>query len=118
MAWHEGRSGGAARSRAHQEKKQSAKGLTCHKCGDVDHIRRNCHKGRSQGAAQSADGDSVRGVRRGERGRGKGRGRGAHGRGGRGGNLAAAGGGALPLWLLRLQRSAVAEPQVVRLVRM
>ena len=30
-------------------KKQSAKGLTCHSCGAVGHIRRNCHKGRSQG---------------------------------------------------------------------
>ena len=35
MARHEGRSGGASRSGVHQEKKQSAKGLTCHKCGEV-----------------------------------------------------------------------------------
>ena len=94
MARHEGRSGGAARSGARREKKQSAKGLTCHKCGEVGHIQRNCHKGRSQASAQSAEGDSVRGGRQGERGRGKGRGRGSHGRGGRGGNQAAAGGGA------------------------
>ena len=51
-----GSSGGAARSGAHQEKKHSAKGLTCHKCGEIGHIQRNCHKGRSQGSAQSADG--------------------------------------------------------------
>ena len=94
MARHEGRSGCAARSEVRQEKKQSAKGLTCHKCGKPGHIRRNCHKGRSEGSAQSADGDSVRGGRQSERGRGKGRGRGSHGRGGRGGNQAAAGGGA------------------------
>ena len=56
MARHEGRSGGAARSGVRQEIKQSANGLTCHKCGEVGHIRRNCHKGRSQGSAQSADG--------------------------------------------------------------
>ena len=117
MARHEGRSGGALRPGVRQEEKQSAKGLTYHKCGKVGPIQRNCHKGRSQGSSQSADGDSVRGGRPGERGRGKGRGRGAHGRGGRGGNLAAAGGGALPLWLLRLQRSAVAERQL-GLVRM
>ena len=73
-----GSSGGAARSGARREKKQSAKGLTCHKCREIGH----CHKGRSQGSAQSADGDSVRGCRKGERGRGKGRGRGSHGRGG------------------------------------
>ena len=91
-----GSSGGAARSGARQEKKQSAKGLTCHMCGDVGHIQRNCPKGRNRGSAQSADGDFffVRGGRQGERGRGKGRGRGSHGRGGRGGNQAAAGGGA------------------------
>ena len=89
-----GGSGGAARSGARQEKKQSAKGLTCHKCGEIGHIQRNCHKGSSPGSAQSADGDSVRGGRQSERGRGKGRGRGSHGRGGRGGNQAAAGGGA------------------------
>jgi len=94
MARHEGRSGCAARSGVRQEKKQSAKGLTCHKCGKLGHIRRNCHEGRSQGSAQSADGDSVRGGRPGARGRGKGRGRGSHGRGGRGGNQAAAGGDA------------------------
>ena len=47
MARHEGRSGCAARSGVRQEKKQSAKGLTCHKCGKAGHIRRNCHKGRS-----------------------------------------------------------------------
>ena len=47
-----GGSGGAARSGARQEKKQSAKGLTCHKCGEIGHIQRNCHKGRSQGSAQ------------------------------------------------------------------
>ena len=46
MARHEGRSAGAARSGARQEKKQSAKGLTCHSCGAVGHIRRNCHKKR------------------------------------------------------------------------
>ena len=90
-----GSSGGAACSGARQEQKLSAKGLTCHKCGEVGHIRRNCHKGRGQGSAQSADGDSVRGGRRGERGRGKGRGRGSHGRGGRGGNEVAADGRAL-----------------------
>jgi len=94
MARHEGRSGCAARSGVRQEKKQSAKGLTCHKCGKAGHIRRNCHKGRSEGSAQSADGDSVRGGRPGARGRGKGRGRGYRGRGGRGGNQAAAGGDA------------------------
>ena len=33
-----GSSGGAARSGARQEKKQSAKGLTCHKCGEVGPI--------------------------------------------------------------------------------
>ena len=71
------------RSGVRQEKKQSAKGLTCHKCGKAGHIRRNCHKGRSPGSAQSADGDSVRGSRPGARGRGKGRGRGSRGRGGR-----------------------------------
>ena len=59
-----------------------------------DSIQRNCHKGRSPGSAQSANGDSVRGGRQSERGRGKGRGRGSHGRGGRGGNQAAAGEGA------------------------
>ena len=97
MARHEGRSGRAARSEVRQEKKQSAKGLTCHKCGNAGHIRWNCHKGRSQGSVQSADGDSVRGVRPGARGRGKGRGRGYHGRGGRGGNQTAAGGDASAL---------------------
>ena len=71
MARHEGRSGGAARSGMREEEKQSAKGLTCHKCGEVGHIQRNCHKGRSQGSAQSSDGDTVRGGRRGARGRGK-----------------------------------------------
>ena len=76
---------------ARQERKLSAKGLTCHKYSEVDHIQRNCHRGHSQGSAQSADGDSVRGGRQGERGRGKGRGRGSHGRGGRGRNQAAAG---------------------------
>ena len=81
-----GSSGGAARSGARQEKKQSPKGMTCHTCSEVGHIRRNCHKGRSQGSAQSADGDSVPGGRQVERGRGKGRGPGSHGRGGRGGN--------------------------------
>ena len=86
-----GSSGGAARSGARQEKKQSAKGLTCHKCGEIGHIQWNCHKGRGQCSAQSADGDSVRGGRPGGRGRGKGRGRESHGRGGRGGNQAAAG---------------------------
>ena len=45
MARHEGRSGCAARSGVRQEKKQSAKGLTCQKCGNVGHIRRNCHEG-------------------------------------------------------------------------
>ena len=94
MARHEGRSGCAVRSGVRREKKQSAKGLTCHKCGEIGHIQRNCHKGSSPGSAQSADGDSVRGGRQSERGRGKGRGRGSHGRGGRGGNQAAAGGGA------------------------
>ena len=89
-----GSSGGAARSGARQEKTQSAKGLTCHNCGEIRHIQRNCRKGRSLGSAQSADDDSVRGGRQSERGRGKGRGRGSHGRGGRGGNQAAAGGGA------------------------
>ena len=44
------------RSGVRQEKKQSAKGLTCHKCGEIGHIQRNCHKGRSPGSAQSADG--------------------------------------------------------------
>ena len=78
-----------ARSGAGQETKQTAKGLTCHKCGEVGHIQRNCHKSRSQGSAQSADGDFVRDSRQGERGREKGRGRGSHGRGGRGGNQAA-----------------------------
>ena len=73
-------------------RKQSAKGLTCHKCGIVGHIWGNCHKGRSQGSAQSAHGDSVRGGRPGARGRGEGRGRGSRGRGVRGGNQAAAGG--------------------------
>ena len=63
-------------------------------CGEVGHIERNCNKSRSQGSAQSADGDSVGGGRQGERCRGKGRGRRSHGRGGRGGNQAAAGGGA------------------------
>ena len=48
----------------------------------------------TQGSAQSADGDSVRGGRPGARGRGKGRGRGSRGRGGRGANQAAAGGDA------------------------
>ena len=67
MARHEGRSGGAARSGVRQEKKQSAKGLTCLKCGKVGHIWRHCHKGRSQGSAQSADGDYVRGGRPGAR---------------------------------------------------
>ena len=62
MARHEGRSGCAARSGVRQDKKQSAKGLTCHKCGKLGHIRRNCHKGLSEGSAQSADGDSVRAV--------------------------------------------------------
>ena len=42
-----GGSGGAARSGARQEKKQSAKGLTCHKFGEIGHIQRNCHKGSS-----------------------------------------------------------------------
>ena len=79
-----GCTGGAARSGACQEKKQSAKGVTCHKSGEVGHIQRNCHKSCRQGSAQSADGDSVRGGRQDERGRGKGRGRGCHGRGGRG----------------------------------
>ena len=77
-----------------KKKKQSAKGRTCHKRIEVGHIRRNCHKGRSQGSAQSADGDSVRGGRPGARGRGKGHGRGYRGRGSRGGNQAAAGGDA------------------------
>ena len=94
MARHEGRSGCAARSEVRQEKKQSAKGLTCHKCGKPGHIRRNCHKGRSQGSAKSADGDFVRGGRPGARGYGKGSGRGSRGRGGSGGNQAAAGGDA------------------------
>ena len=66
-------------SRVRQEQEQSAKGLICHKCGKVGHIRRNCHKGRSQGSAQSADGDSDRGGRPGARGRWKGPGRGSHG---------------------------------------
>ena len=44
MARHEGRRGCAARSGVRQEKKQSAKGLTCHKCGKVVHIQRNCHR--------------------------------------------------------------------------
>ena len=79
MACHEGRGGGAARSGARQEKKKSAKRLTCHKCGKVGHIQRNCHKGRSQGSAHSADSDSVRSGRQGERGHGKGRGRGLTG---------------------------------------
>ena len=83
-----------ARSGVRQEKKQSAKGLTCHKCGKAGHIRRNCHKGRSEGSAQSADGDSVRGGRPGARGRGKERGRGSRGRGRRIRNQAAAGGDA------------------------
>ena len=48
---------------ARQKKKKSATGLTCHNCGEVGHIQRNCHKGRSQGSAQSAHGDSVRGGR-------------------------------------------------------
>ena len=52
-----GSSGGAARSGARHEKKQSAKGLTCHKCGEVGHIQRNCHKGRSQGSAHSTYSD-------------------------------------------------------------
>ena len=94
MARHEGRSGCAALSGVRQEKKQSAKGLTCHKCGKLGHIRRNCHKGRSEVSAQSTDVDSVRGGRPGARGRGKGLGRGYRGRGGRGGNQAAAGGDA------------------------
>ena len=76
MARHEGRSGCLARSGVRREKKQSAKGLTCHKCGKLGHIRRNCHKGRSESSAQSADGDSVPGGKPGARGRGKGRGRG------------------------------------------
>ena len=42
MARHEGRSGGASRSGVRQEQTQSAKGLTCHKCGKVGHIQRNC----------------------------------------------------------------------------
>ena len=77
-----------------KQKKQSAKGLTSLKCGEVGNIQRHCHKGRSQGFAQSADGDSVGGGRQGERGRGNGRGRGSRGRRGRSGNQAAAGGDA------------------------
>ena len=85
-----GSSGCAACSGVRQEKKQSAKGLTCHTCSEVGHIQRNYHKGRSQGSAPSAHGDSVPGGRQDEGGRGKGRGRGSHGRGGRGGSQAAA----------------------------
>ena len=75
-------------------KKTVGQGVDVPQVGKAGHIRRNCHKGRSQGSVQSADGDSVRGGRPGARGRGKGRGRGYRGRGGRGGNQAAAGGGA------------------------